>query len=337
MPLNSFFVRAFTTEGHPLPDEYWHITDHYENIKVKVASLDPKVGDCDKLKDYLPERVCNIPLHARGEYTPRANPSETSLRTVLKKGPDGWIPKLEVSMLYDGPDVPNPNLQVPHGDIDTAEIAGLRRQLEMIPQLEYLKKTLWHENDTHAHLPRLRQRNLEIQSGKGWEFSNVLPGNCDGTYDAICGRLPSSDCLLYGHMDSKGGLIGNESSGWLVFIIPQVVNGIIILKIESNHSSDENTVTKSWADENNGENIRFLEESTTLPADFIFDYAIDGVVSSLNLFDFKSKLSYPQSNIELFTVLDDADFEGPKDVEIAIQMRNCGRDCTFSVTHIYWS
>lgn len=325
-------------EGHPLPDEYWHITDHYTNIKSKVIHLDHKVGNCDKLKEYIPERVCNLPLNARGEFTPRADPSGTSLRTILKSGPYSLIPNPEVSMLYDGPDVQNPNLHVPYGEIDTVAIAGLRRQLGMSsPKQVGVRHPLSNENDPHSHLPNLQQRILSIEAGKGWEFSKILPGNCDGSFDAICGRLPSSNCLLYGHMDSRGGIIGDELSGWLVFNIPDVKDGIIVLKIETNHKSDKDLSSMRSAKVHHRKYDRSSEETTPLPADFILDYAVDGVVTSVNLNDFKTKLASPQKNVELLTVMDDAMFQGPKDVEVAIRMRNCGRDCTFLITHVYWA
>jgi hypothetical protein len=296
------------------------------------------VGECDKLKEYLPERVCNTPMTARGEYTPRANPAETSLRTILKSTPDGFVPQIEDQMLYDGPDLRNPYLKVPHGEIDTAEIAGLRRRLHFRNTHSFQEEEHYLEKDSmnwfHSNL---RRRHLEINAGKGWQFSRTLPGNCDGTYDAICGRLPSSDCLLDGHMDSRGGILGNELSGWLVFDVPEVKEGIIMLKFERNHLEDESTATKDWSDINNGEYTRHLQSPTPLPEDFFFDYAIDGNITSLSLSEFQSKISNPQNYIELITLLDDSKFEGPKNIEAAIRLRNCGRKCAFLVTHLYWA
>lgn len=324
-------------EGHPLPDEYWHITDHYENIRSKITTLESTVGECDQLKEYLPERVCNTPLKARSEYTPRANPAETSLRTILKPGPDGFVPIIEEKMLYDGPDLPNPYLKVPHGEIDTAEIAGLRRRLDSRPINSFQDQENYFRDSNRWFHSNIRSRYLDINAGKGWQFSRVLPGNCDGTYDAICGRLPSSDCLLDGHMDSRGGILGNELSGWLVFNVPEIKEGIIMLKFESNHLEDESTITKDWNEVNNGEYSRHLQSSASLPEDFFFDYAIDGDITSLSLDEFKSKTTHPQNSIELITLLDDSKFEGPKDVEVAVRLRNCGRKCAFLVTHIYWA
>lgn len=331
---NTFFFLQI--EGHPLPDEHWHITDHYENIRSKIISLDPTVGECDKLKEYLPERVCNTPLKARSEYTPRANPAETSLRTILKPAPDGFVPKIEDKMLYDGPDLPNPYLIVPRGEIDTVEIAGLRRRLDSRPINSFQEQ----ENNwdfANQFSSSIRGRRLEINAGKGWQVSRTLPGNCDGTYDAICGRLSSSDCLLSGHMDSRGGILGNELSGWLIFNVPEMKEGIIMLKFESNHFEDESTVTKDWSDVNNGEYSRHLQNSTPLPEDFFFDYSIDGNITSLSLDEFKLKTTNPQNNIELITLLDESNFQGTKTIDVAIRLRNCGHKCVFLVTHLYWA
>ena len=34
----SFMQTIVANEGSPLPGEYWHVTEHYENIRAKVAA-----------------------------------------------------------------------------------------------------------------------------------------------------------------------------------------------------------------------------------------------------------------------------------------------------------
>jgi len=118
------------TAGHPLSDEYWHITNYYESIKSKARQLNhTESNGCEILA--LPKRVCNMPLNGRSEFTPRANPHETSILSILKPKPDGTLPQyVYTKMLYDGPDVPNPALSVPDDAIDVYAIAGARRNLQ---------------------------------------------------------------------------------------------------------------------------------------------------------------------------------------------------------------
>jgi hypothetical protein len=47
--------------GPPLADEYWHVTDYYDNIRNKVKNLDKALGEC-YTDENLPDRVCNTPL-----------------------------------------------------------------------------------------------------------------------------------------------------------------------------------------------------------------------------------------------------------------------------------
>ena len=147
------------------------------------------------------------------------------------------------------------------------------------------------------------------------------------------------DCLLSGHMDARGGILGNELSGWLVMNLDNVSEGILILKMETWHQPDENTVTEDWEEVNNGEYRRKLKpEVPVQPDDFIFEYAIDGHVTSLSKDEFYELRGEPERNVELFTLLDDESFAGdePKNVEFAFRMRNCGHTCSFKMTHVYW-
>jgi hypothetical protein len=47
--------------GPPLDDEFWHVTEYYENIRSKVKKLDTALGECYNAEN-LPDRVCNTPL-----------------------------------------------------------------------------------------------------------------------------------------------------------------------------------------------------------------------------------------------------------------------------------
>jgi len=319
-------------EGHPLPDEHWHLTSYYDNIRTKAMNIDPSIGTCSSNSKFIPERVCNIPMHARSEFTPRANPNETSLRTIMKPTPDGYIPKVELEMEYDGPEVPNPALFPPEGEIDVPSIISNRRKLlEAEPNLPLdIPVSLKQHN--------LRGRGLEeIIPGKGWRL-DALPGYCDGSAHAICGRVKGSDCLLSGHMDHRGGITGDCLSGWIVFNLPQVTNGVIIIKFEDwGGASAEATV--DWTEVNDGEyDRRVLGGPPPFPDDFLFEWSINGKITSLNKTEYEEtyrKIS--QRTMEVITLLDDPDMKEPEDIEVAVRIRNCGRTNSLKVTHMYWS
>jgi hypothetical protein len=55
-------VLAYDAGGPPLDDSFWHVTDYYKNIRDKVKKLD---GDCHKINDRLPSRICNIGMQVR--------------------------------------------------------------------------------------------------------------------------------------------------------------------------------------------------------------------------------------------------------------------------------
>ena len=52
------------TEGQVLPDDAWHVTSYYDNIRTKVLNLDPSVGSCYEYPDSrsLPTAVCKYPM-----------------------------------------------------------------------------------------------------------------------------------------------------------------------------------------------------------------------------------------------------------------------------------
>lgn len=167
----------------------------------------------------------------------------------------------------------------------------------------------------------------------------------------------------------RGAIIGNEFSGWLVLTLNGVKEGIIILKLHTWHYEHENTITNGWVSVNN--EARHLREGVQermdrhfdegereilekqhferslgirstdtpqLPDTMVFEYAIDGQVFSLPRDEFLAKKHQLQRVVETLTILDDPNFTSePKNVEIAIRMRGCARDCTFGLSHVYWA
>lgn len=397
--------------GHPLPEEHWHVTDYYENIRQKVRSLGPDDGFCRELDGLLPDRVCSTPLKAATEFTPRANPDENSLRSIIKPTADGHVPEVRETMLYDGPDVPNPSLELPEDAIDVEAIVSNRRRKlagrdsseifssdygmfgktadDLRPRrieaaassdVSELAGTAVRGAVRGAAAPAPRTRNSPpdvarrmaeeddgpIVPGRGWEIVDVPPGNCDGTYDAICGRVGTSDCLLDGRMDAEGGLVGDERSGWLVMNVAAVTEGLLMIRLETDlpplpDDASERTDTNDDGGRrdrvllrrsSNGDGPpsspeyewrRRLETppASELPDTFSFDYAVNGDVTALDKAQFLERKKVLRPGVEILTLLDESDFakegEGSKDVELGIRMKGCGRDCAFKLTHVYWA
>lgn len=68
-----------------------------------------------------------------------------------------------------------------------------------------------------------------------------------------------------------------------------------------------------------------------------FDYAIGGEITTLDKASFEDRLKSPREGLGLLTILDDTSVEDGKEIEVAIRMRDCGRDCTFALTHVFWA
>lgn len=184
----------------------------------------------------------------------------------------------------------------------------------------------------------------------------------------------------------RGAIVGNEYSGWLVMKVPNVKEGIIVIKIHTWHKEGESAITKDWTTVNN-ERVRrrtqtkervkgrkreirknglpeiggdgkitngrgdteatFADSQRELwasvetpdqPDTMVFEYAIDGQITSLSKDEFFEKKQQIQRVVETITLLDDENFTTePKDVEVAIRLRGCGRKCTFGLTHVYWA
>jgi hypothetical protein len=68
LSFNSFpliTILFHVSAGQPLDDDYWHVTDYYDNIRNKVKNLDPSVGECYRINGTLPVRLCNTPMNVR--------------------------------------------------------------------------------------------------------------------------------------------------------------------------------------------------------------------------------------------------------------------------------
>ena len=340
-----------------LPDEAWHVTDYYKNIQEKTREMSQDKGSC--YNNGLSDRVCHIPLQGRTEYTPRANPEWTSLRSIAKNEA-GFGPVQK--NVYDPPDVPNPYLQVPDGVFDYLDV--VENGVDFVPtrgQMEYATE----QSKVRALSAEQKYANSKIVQGKGWMLNQRTgaPDNCDGTYDSFCAREENSACLFYGHADDRGGLMFDGLSGWGVFNLKELMHGIIIVNMEPWLQSGQNEKTEGWACENNASSCkqRELESSSSAGTeqqhhqgarelggkkpvppycdDFKFEFAIDGKITTWDVHEFQSREQDLQRMVKAWSLLDDENFAKgkPRDVELAIRITGCQRIKTFRLTHIYWA
>ena len=292
------------------------------------------------------------------------------------------MPKNEKKALYEGEDAHNSCYDIPPGEVDVlAIISGRRRILsEVSTQKQQLSNTFLPVKQATKHLREgtdkllietkksqlenglnltaVQHRDLanEIKPGKGWELVGEPQGYCDGGYYSVCNRWTHNDCVLLGHHDARGHIVGNGFSGWLVMTLKDLMEGIIVIRVETWNNKEENTITEDWKSENNerrrnleleggkdGEPLhgRALKEDPgqRLPENFVFEYALNGKIISLKKKEFLELKKLPQRVIESVTLLDDPAFTDKEtDVELAIRVTGgCGRDCTLSISHVYWA
>jgi hypothetical protein len=277
--------------------------------------------------------------------------------------------------LYEGPDAHNPCLDIPEGSIDVFNVVTGRRQLNEddfpLPIRHMVETASEADLNGNSGTQPVRNRYLEgeIVPGKGWEVWDEPQGVCDGTYNVTCDRHTKSECVLLGHHDFRGAIVGNEFSGWLVMTLKDLKEGIIILKLHTWHTPDESSVTQGWTKVNNerprhrlgeswiqsdealddasqtyqldepGERMTMRSYDTPeLPEEFFFEFAIDGKVTTLTKSEFLEQKKLIQRVVETITMLDDPHFtDVARDVEIAIRLGGCGRNVVFGVSHVYWA
>jgi hypothetical protein len=289
------------------------------------------------------------------------------LSSIVKPTKDSYVPKNEKEPLYEGPDAHNACFDIPDDAIDVFNVVTNRRLEEQddtflpIPRLSNEQPS--NDLGTGGTTSKAYNRKLEaIDPGSGWEIWDEPQGICDGTYNNTCNRWTGNECVLYGHHDYRGAIIGNEYSGWLVMTLKDLKEGIIILKLHTWHTENESTRTKGWETVNNQRALRRLEsdsdtsqseselkeyeermvmrsyDTPDLPDSFEFEYAIDGTVTTLDKNKFLEQKKQLQRVVETLTILDDPNFtDKTKDVELAIRLKGSGKGIVFGVSHVYWA
>lgn len=321
------------TEGYAIPDEKWHLTQWYGNIRSKMENLGPDFGSCKDLAEHELEWTCKYPVKARTEFTPRAYPSMSSIRTLMPPEMAKSVPQPD-KPLYEPPEVFIKELHPPSGVLDLLNIveAGTDFQSTLNPDYayEYYKKPIF---ENQSKIPFGKGVGLITKAGDQY---------CDGTADSFCGKGPDDNCLLAGTNDARNALYIDGFSGWTVLNIPDLRYGYVALKFETWRRSGENPQTKDLESENDqSTTTRSLkgDEAPEYCDAFQFEYAIDGQVHVLSKDDFLKKVHQVQRVVEIITILKDPDYTGgqEKEVEVAFRITGCERLKTFALSHIYWA
>lgn len=333
--------------GPPLEDEIWHVGEYYESMRNKVRGLPVGTGPCYELGSLLPERICRTPLQGRTQHTPRMLPEHRSLSALIRSDSTGRKPMNQRKILDDRQHIALPCMNAPSDELDLWPIVSNRRYLSS------RKSSTGEVNANNTSFSSHQRRLQQIEPGRGWEVNEEHAGYCDGSYYVICGREKENECPLNNHHDSRGYVSGNELSGWLVMDIPDVKQGLLMIKLFTWLDETNNRITENWTSVNNNRRqlrTRDLGSNATsvhnhderllklanIPDSMKFEFAINGKVTTWTKDDFVKNKKDVARTVEVFTLLDDPKFPDG-DVELAIRFLECGRKCTMGLTHVYWA
>jgi hypothetical protein len=201
-------------EGYVIADEDWHVTSMYGVVRSKVASLTPEQGTCSRYGNQFSTFMCNHPVQGRTEFTPRAYPDLTNIRTLM---PPNQLEQINSppSVVYTS-DVFIEYLHPPYGAIDVLNIV----EAGDVPFLDNLVPDYTH----YYRMPKFETKqhnNKVINPGKGYYLSQNA-GFCDGSVDSWCNKGNGNDCLLYSHNDARSGILMDGYCGWMVMNLPSV-------------------------------------------------------------------------------------------------------------------
>jgi hypothetical protein len=266
--------------------------------------------------------------------------------------------------IYNPPDVFNPALHPPVGAIDVLSIVEAGVDFKSVLDPSYANE--FYKKPSFASPPKVPVgKGVNLKTHAGDDF-------CDGSVGSFCQKGSDQDCLLSGHNDGRNGLVFDGFSGWIVMNLPDVENGFIVIRFESWHQPGSAFKTEGWASINNEarrlqmsnnetsyEDFTFQTNTSIAELDrtsdsrvlkkgpvevcneFQFEYAIDGIVTSLDVAEYKErqKKGKIQRVVETLVLLEDSNYTGgvEREVEVAVRIRGCGRHNTFKLSHIYWS
>ena len=317
--------------NYEIDDSAWHVTSDKERIRDGVLSVTD--SPCFDFPFDVPKRLCQHPLRSRSNMSPRRNPAQTSIATIMKEGVK--IPQAKPN-LYDPPEQLNPSLF--HPEIDIVHI--LQNGIAFQPNKARIEAIKEAANFQHEKVPITSQ----LEPGQGWglnEKSN--PDVCDGTWDSFCGR-GAVDCMLYGHNDNRGGITFDSLSGWMILNLEKVKHGIIMVRMEYWQGKGHEP-TDGWKCENNAESCpenqsrhRFLKPPFKFACDdFKIEFAIDGKITTWDKEEWEAQRQVLQRVVPLWVLLDDVNWPKERDVELAIRQTGCGNLSEMTLSHVYWA
>jgi hypothetical protein len=319
--------------------------------------------------------VCHVEMHGYSEWTPRITPYATSLKAVLPAmmNLNSSYAEMEV---YSVIDLMPPQWAIPNDLVDPHLIAISTTHPLDAADDDSDDDIDWEnyddggrETSSGMHDPlgdsqgeggsgvRRFQRRLKdevpsaLPPGKGWTFSGTPAGLCDGSTQSTCGRDKHSKCLMAGHNDYQAGILGDGLSGWLLFNVPYVKEGIILARIDTQVAANSDGVTEGWTGENGGtegEGVHPERRKLELPADFWFDYAVNNTVTSLSRDDFASFGVHIDGEMTLYPLFISPDMgmkirskeDKGETIDVGIRVRASpgqGRAVTIMLTHIYYA
>ena len=135
-------------------------------------------------------------FQGRTEFNPRTYPTLTNIRTIMPKEMLNTLPELSWP-LYSPPDVFNPYIHPPPGEIDVLNIVQNGIEFQPVFDPRYTDE-FYHSEST---ITKVYQK-----PGKGI-YPSFYTGHdlCDGTLDSWCNRGWTNDCMLYAHNDGRTG------------------------------------------------------------------------------------------------------------------------------------
>lgn len=195
---------------------------------------------------------------------------------------------------------------------------------------------------------------------------------CDGSAQSECSRTPDNDCLLYGANDKHMDVAGSSMSGWLVFTVPKVQEGIILVRMEwwcfmsggphmANDWKEVNdgktTDTTPFNNTSSGNQRRLYSDEPLMPpdsrklkptfeqvvpTDLEFDWAINGTIKTMKYDEWKDYTVEKVKNVAVWPLLNDLEMAEKKwdgaPVEVAIRYRSEQKpNLPFCISHVYYA
>lgn len=346
---------GIVSTGVPHAPKHWHVGHLYDTMRESIRTFqddDESISECEKMMGDL-KIICRVEMHGYTEFTPRVTPYYNSLKALLPAEMD--ISNYNKPQIYVGIDLLPLNWKVPENQTDVhmisiATSAPIKSTDEDDDSLLSDGSSWINQDDDHdtgdGSIRHLRNcvvrrcisrrtdsatnvRNVKsvLIPGKGWTMSNPVTGFCDGSSQSTCGRHANNTCLLAGHNDYQSGILGDGSSGWLLLMVENVKEGIVLVRFASVDVRSGGSTSEEY------------------PSDFLFDFAINGKVTTLSQSQFHGLGVEVSPNVTIYPLLLDktmydgkqVDIDSGKSIEVAIRGRSALQNFSITLTHLYFA